>query len=62
MYRIKSNKKVVDYSNGRIPTGDDCWPTIDMSHLKSDSLERRCTDSLNLDITNLRKPNKLKNF
>jgi hypothetical protein len=59
MYEHNSNKLVVNYSNGHIPQGSECWPVIDMSHLKGRSLESLCTEKINSDMLDLNKLNNL---
>ena len=59
MYEHNSKKLIENYANNHIPSGNSCWPVIDLSHLKptkldSRNLEGRCTDLSNLNLSSLR--------
>jgi hypothetical protein len=61
---VKKSDNLVNYSSTTVPSGNACWPTIDLSHLSSEinskNLERRCTDLAILNSSNLRNLDNLK--
>jgi hypothetical protein len=61
MYEHNSKNSIENYANNHLPQGNSCWPVIDLSHLEAKSLERRCTDPENYNMTKLRDLNNLAN-